>query len=296
MHPGRREAAQSPRIAIATCDRFPDLTPDDALLARALGGLGIEAVPVVWNAAPVEWEAFDGCLLRSVWDYHLWHGDFLAWAGQVAAAVPLWNPLELVAWNADKRYLRELAQRGVPTIPTHWLQRGTEAVLADLLAERGWERAILKPAIDLGAKNLRRTSAGDGAGQAALEELLETHDVMVQPFLSSLETRGELSLVYLGGAFSHAVRKRAKEGDFRVQANWGGSSSPARPDGADLEVARTALDSLEEMPLYARVDLVEGAAGERYLIELELIDPNLFFGEHPAEAGTLAAALAASLR
>jgi glutathione synthase/RimK-type ligase-like ATP-grasp enzyme len=271
------------------------LTPDDGLLAAALLARGIEPVPLIWNAADTDWGGFDGCLIRSVWDYHLEPERFLAWSAAVAAAVPTWNASELISWNADKTYLRELGRRGVPTIPTRWLRRGSEVDLSAILAAEGWEATIAKPTIDLGARNLRRLDGGDGAGQRALETLLESHDVMLQPFLPSLEVRGELSLVYCAGAFSHAARKLPASGDFRVQSNWGGTSHAARADRAELELGERVLAGLPGAPLYARVDLVEGPGQERYLIELELIDPNLYFGERPEAAGLVAAAIADAL-
>jgi len=294
MPPPSREKKRA-RIALATCAAYPQLTPDDGLLAAALLAREIEPVPLVWNAADTDWDEFDGCLIRSVWDYHLEPERFLAWSAAVAAAVPTWNGPELIAWNADKTYLRELERRGVPTIPTRWLQGGSEVDLGEILAAEGWEAAIAKPTIDLGARNLRRLNGADGASQRALEALLETHEVMLQPFLPSLEVRGELSLVYCAGAFSHAARKLPANGDFRVQSNWGGTSHAARADRAELELGERVLADLPGAPLYARVDLVEGPDQEPYLIELELIDPNLYFGERPEAAGLMATAIADAL-
>lgn len=283
------------RIAIATCADHPQLVPDDRPLPAALAARGVEAVPAAWDDAEVEWERFDGCLLRSTWDYHEKHDEFLGWARAVSERMPLWNPRELVAWNVEKGYLRELAAAGVPTIPTRWLERGAEHRLEALLAEEGWEEAVLKPAVDLGARNLRRARAGDPAGQAALEELLAIHDVMVQPFLPSVEAAGELSLVYIGGRFSHAVRKVPRQGDFRVQPNWGGSVQSADATPEDLAIGELALAQLPAEPLYARVDLVCGLAAESLLIELELIEPLLFFEQHPSAVEALADVVTAQL-
>jgi glutathione synthase/RimK-type ligase-like ATP-grasp enzyme len=284
------------RIALATCAAHPLLAPDDRLLAAAIAARGIEAVPVVWNAEGTDWAAFDGCVVRSVWDYHLEPDRFLAWAELIASTVPIWNPAALIAWNLNKEYLRQLERRGIPVIPTRWLERGGEVRLNEILAAEGWAEAVIKPTVDLGAKNLRRVNGGDGEGQDALDGLLARHDVMVQPFLPSLEARGELSLVYCAGEFSHAVRKLPASGDFRVQPSWGGSSRAAEVDRADLEVAGRALAGLDASPLYARVDLVEGPRGERLLIELELIDPNLFFAERPEAAAIVAAEIETTLR
>jgi glutathione synthase/RimK-type ligase-like ATP-grasp enzyme len=276
------------RIAIATCAAYPDLKVDDDLLREALGEHGAEGASVVWDEEGVDWGCFDLCLVRSTWDYHEKHGAFLDWARRVEAATALRNPADVIAWNSDKTYLRQLDKRGVRTVPTAWVERGSETDLEAVLAERGWDAAVVKPVVDLGAKNLHRVRRGEGSG--ALEEVLRQHDAMVQPFLPSLEERGETSLVYVDGAFSHAVRKRPAPGDFRVQSIWGGTVAPAEPEPDQVELAEQALSQLDEAPLYARVDLVTGLDGEPCLIELELIEPNLYLSTHPSAAGTLAEA------
>ncbi|HET8814994.1 MAG TPA: hypothetical protein VFM51_08570 [Solirubrobacterales bacterium] len=284
-----------PRLAIATSAELPDLVPDDRILCAALESRGVEPVPVVWTATRPERSEFAGCLIRSVWDYHLRHEDFLRWLREVEAAMPLWNPLELVEWNARKGYLRDVSDWGVETIPTRWIEPAAGPVRIDeLLAAEGWEEVVLKPAVDLGAVNVRRLGRGDDV-EAALGELLTRGDVLVQPFLSSLEGEGELSVVCIDGDFSHAVRKVPARGDFRVQPRWGGSSTPARPAAEDLEIVERVLSRLPLEPLYARVDIVRGEGGERYLIELELIEPNLFLGECLGAAERLATAISRAL-
>jgi glutathione synthase/RimK-type ligase-like ATP-grasp enzyme len=266
---------------------------DDELLAEALRERGAEAQAVAWDEEEIDWSGFDLCLVRSTWDYHEKHDSFLRWARRVEAVTALRNPAEVIAWNSDKTYLRELAEQGVRTVPTAWVARGEGADLETILAERGWEQAVVKPVIDLGAKNLRRMRRGEGP--TALEAVLRHHDAMVQPFLPTLEDQGELSLVYIAGKFSHAARKRPAKGDFRVQSLWGGTVEPAEADPVHLELAEASLAHLDEPPLYARVDLVTGLDGNPSLIELELIEPNLFLDTHPKAAAHLAKAVLSEL-
>ncbi|HEY8502738.1 MAG TPA: hypothetical protein VIL21_08630 [Solirubrobacterales bacterium] len=279
----------SPRIAIATCAAHADLKVDDELLEGALRERGCDARSVVWDADGVDWGGFDLCLVRSTWDYHEKHAEFLAWARRVEAASALRNPAELIAWNSEKTYLRELAGHGVWTVPTVWVGRDEGADLDELLAAEEWDEAVVKPMVDLGARNLHRVRAGEGS--AALEEVLDRGEAMVQPFLPSLEEEGELSLIYTDGTFSHAVRKRPEPGDFRIQSIWGGTVEPAEPETKQVELAEQALTQLDEPPLYARVDLVAGPDGEPCLIELELIEPNLYLTSHPSAAKLLADAI-----
>jgi glutathione synthase/RimK-type ligase-like ATP-grasp enzyme len=285
-----------PRIAIATCTGYDDLKVDDELLGEALTARGCETSSVVWDDPGVNWAGFDLCLVRSTWDYHEKHPEFLAWARQAEARSALRNPAQLIAWNSEKTYLRELSAAGVPTVPTVWVERAAAIDVEALLAEQGWEGAVIKPVVDLGAKNLHRVRADAGEAQPALEAVRARGEAMIQPFLPSLEEQGELSLTYIDGAFSHAVRKRPAAGDFRVQSIWGGTVAPAKAGAAEVEVAERALASLDELPLYARVDLVEDLEGNPTLIELELIEPNLHLATHPDAPERLAEAATAQLR
>jgi glutathione synthase/RimK-type ligase-like ATP-grasp enzyme len=277
-----------PRIAIATCANYDREMVDDELLASALRERGTEARAVAWDEPDVNWSAFDLCLVRSTWDYHDKHREFLDWAQQVEAAAALQNPSDLITWNIDKTYLRELAEAGVPTVPTVWVDQGSDASLEAVLAQGGWDQAVVKPVVDLGARNLHRVRAGEDS--PALRLTLKRSGAMIQPFLLSLEAEGELSLIYVEGELTHAVRKRAAAGDFRVQSIWGGSVERAEPEAVDVELAERALAQLDEIPLYARVDLVAGLDGEPCLIELELIEPNLYLTYHPPAADALAEA------
>ncbi|MGN6274946.1 MAG: ATP-grasp domain-containing protein [Solirubrobacterales bacterium] len=299
------------RIAIATCADYADLKVDDALLREALQARGAEATAVVWDHAEADWGDFDACLIRSTRDYHEKHPEFLAWARRVEAAMPphrfhpfgpyrgakggndearLWNPAEMVEWNSNKTYLRELAESGVRIVPTIWIECGKRPSLNELLAAQGWEEGVVKPVVDLGARNLSHVRA-DAEGQATLTRILDQHDAMVQPFLPSLEAQGELSLIYIAGQLSHAVRKRPAPGDFRVQSIWGGSVEPAEPTPEHVELAERALSQVAPTPLYARVDLVDDLDGRPCLIELELIEPNLYLSTHPPAVDALADAL-----
>lgn len=282
---------KGPRIAIATCTGYDDLKVDDALLREAFAARGVEAESVVWDGPDPDWERFGLCLVRSTWDYHDKHAEFLAWTRRVEAATALRNPAPLIAWNSDKTYLRELAAADVPTVPTEWVGRDGETDIEALLAERGWEEAVIKPTVDLGARNLHRVRTGTGEAAPALAAALERGEAMVQPFLPSLEAEGELSLIYIERNFTHAVRKRPAKGDFRVQSIWGGTFEPATPDPLHREIATRALAQLSEPPLYARVDLVTAPDGSPYLIELELIEPNLYMETHPLAAEILAEAV-----
>ncbi len=284
----------NPRIAIATCAGYADLKVDDGLLREVLAARGVESESIVWDREGRDLDGFDACLVRSTWDYHEKHDDFLAWARRVEATMPLWNGAATIVWNSDKRYLRELAEAGVRTVPTVWVERGSGLGLDEILRREGWDEAVVKPVVDLGARNLQRVRVDEGS--APLETILRRQHAMVQPFLPSIEDQGELSLIYIAGQYSHAVRKHPAEGDFRVQSIWGGTFAPAKPDPVHLELAERALSQATRPPLYARVDLVNDLENQPCLIELELIEPNLYLSAHPPAASFLADAVVAHLR
>lgn len=279
------------RIALATCENPIERDDDLDFLRPALIRRGVDVEAPAWSDPTVDWDSFALVMLSSTWDYHERTTEFREWLAAIAVASRLRNPLDLVLWNLDKRYLRELAEdAGVPTIPTIWCEPGAEAAAVTALDRRGWSDLILKPAVDLGANQLVRARA-ELAG-TMLERIAEP--ALVQPYLSSIAARGELSLVYLEGRFSHALRKRPASGDFRVQPQYGGTHEPADASAEARSIGDRALAAAPGSPLYARADLVALADGSLALIELELIEPALYLDVAPRQADAFARALIAA--
>lgn len=277
------------RMALVTCERPTECDEDVDFLAPALRRSGVEVETPAWSDPRVDWSGFGLVKLSSPWDYHERPDGFRAWLAATAEVTNLQNPLPILEWNLDKRYLRELDGAGVPTIPTLWSEPGGEAETLTRVAELGWERVVIKPTVDLGAMNLVRVEA------AMAERLLGRYErpVLVQPYLPSIATAGEVSLVYLAGTLSHALRKRPAAGDFRVQPLYGGTHEPIEASGAELEAGERALAAAPGDPLYARVDLVYGEEGGPLVIELELIEPALYLDVAPRSADLLARAMLA---
>jgi hypothetical protein len=274
-------------FTFVTYSGMPDLDADDRLAVDVLIQRGYKVAIAVWDEPAVKWSAAGTVIIRSTWDYNLKHEAFLAWAESVARVAPLYNPLELVRWNIHKSYLSDLASKGVPVVPTLWLDAKSRANLRETLAGAGWPEAVLKPAIGLSTYGVRMVS-GSAEDQAHLDELLLEHDVMVQPFMESVQDYGERSLMFINGTYSHAARKTA----FQPLLPAGeAGETPAEATGAEIAVAVKAMQSLPTPALYARVDLVLGAAGEPLVIECELIEPTLFLSMHPRAAHRFADAL-----
>lgn len=282
-------------IHLATSRDLPLLTDEDRMLMAALRDRGVASAPLVWNdPMPDALGEGDTVVVRSCWDYHLQPGRFGDWLAQVEArGATLANGGERLRWNMDKRYLLELRDRhGIAVPPTMWVARGTAPELRDLAARLATDDLVVKPSVSLSAFETWRTAdLPDEAAQRRFARLSAERDVIVQPYLPQVQD-GELSLVFFDGEYSHAVRKLPASGDFRVQADFGGSRRDAQPSAQLIAQARRVLAAVGGPPTYARVDALD-VAGVLVLMELELIDPVLFLA---FEASALERCVAAVMR
>lgn len=290
------------RVALATCSQWPNLNEDDALLVPALADLGIEAVPVVWDNPQIDWSAFDAVVLRETWDYAERIQEFLDWAKAVTEVTHLINSLPAIHWSTDKHYLHDLAAAEVPVVPTSFIEPG---------GNREWElpdseEFVIKPAVSAGSRNTERYPKSDRTrADAHVQRLLaEGRSVMVQPYLASVDTVAETALLYFGGVFSHAARK----GPLLLQAGsrelTGGlflqeTIDPRTPSEAYLLVGAAAMAVVEhhagEVPVYARVDLIEDDSGNPVVLEVELVEPSTFLPTSQGAADRFAEGIRARL-
>ncbi len=284
------------RLAIATCNAVPAWECDDRPFHADLAERGIEAAQVPWEEAGADWGAFDACLIRTTWNYQEHREDFVAWAERVAAKTALWNPLPVVRWNTHKSYLRDLDGRGVPVIPTVWLPPGRRADVRAIMSERGWKRGFLKPAVGATARETLRFEAGDPAAQAHADRMTAREEMQLQPYLSSVETEGELSAIFIDGERTHAVRKIPVAGDYRVQDDFGAKDGPVDLSKEEAALARRVIDAAPPGLLYGRVDFLRDDAGALRVTELELVEPSLFFRHARHAAARLADAILAKFR
>ncbi|OLT34498.1 hypothetical protein BJF79_33380 [Actinomadura sp. CNU-125] len=279
------------RVALATCTRLRRQRRRPRP-RRALAGLGVRAEPAIWDA-DVDWSRYDLVVIRTTWDYTHRPDEFLAWADRLPHVL---NPASVLRWNTDKRYLRDLADAGVPVVPTRW---DPDDVPSD------WPEYVIKPAVSAGSRDTARWTAAEHArARAHLRGLRDAgRTVMVQPYLSHIDTAGETALVFLDGEFSHAARKApilapgtgvqglVLPGDGR------GEITAATATDAELDVVPLTLAAVPDAPglLYARVDLVPGPDGDPVVLELELAEPNLFLRHGPGAVEVLAKAVLARL-
>jgi len=273
-----------PTIALVTAAAARDLDEDLPPLESALRNAGAEVVIAEWDR-PHDWSRFDVALLRSTWDYPQRLQEFFDWAGEVSRKTKLLNPLQVVKWSSDKHYLAELVRAGVPTVLTKFIEPGESAPwrIGELLDEPDVDEFVVKPAIGAGSRDAQRfgPEEKEDAAEHAQRMLNEKRSVMVQPYLSRVDEYGETALIYFEGKFSHAIRKgpllKRKEGP--TTELFAKESIAARvPDAAELRVGARAMQAMPfETPLYARVDLIRDEKGEPVVLELEMIEPSLFF-------------------
>jgi hypothetical protein len=263
-------------VAVASCVVLPEPDADLPPLLEALQAEGLSAHALAWDDPDADFGAARLTLLRSTWNYSEQPARFLAWVDRVAARSALWNEREIVRWNVHKRYLLDLEARGVPVVPTHLVPQGASTSLADLARDRGWSEVVVKPAISAGSRATLRVTAGSQVGEAHLRALALREDVLVQPYLASVEGHGERAIVWIDGELTHAVRKAP-----RFLGDPESVSTPVPIAGDEARLARQTVAAAPGPLLYARIDLARDEQGALRLMELELIEPSLFFPQAP---------------
>lgn len=282
-------------VAFVTCSTKPALAPDDLLAAQQLASSGVHVVAQPWDAS-ADWTRFDLVVLRSCWNYHLHPEAFSTWIEQCyQQQVPLCNDATLVKWNMHKSYLHELQMKGVAVPPTAWLNKGVSISLTALMDRHDWSEVVVKPAVSATAFQTMRVKRTDAENhQGEFDRLLADRDVLVQQFMPEVQTSGEWSLLFFDKKFSHAVLKRPKANDFRVQNDFGGTFQKSEPPSFAISQASNLLELVDAPLLYARVDGIV-SNNQFLLMELELIEPVLFLNEDGQAPARFAEAIRARL-
>ncbi|MEM6557361.1 MAG: hypothetical protein AAF642_15880 [Pseudomonadota bacterium] len=244
----------------------------------------MQVVDVDWADPDQDWAAFAAVIVGTTWDYWDHHDQFLGTLQQIESKTRLFNSAALVQWNSHKGYLQSLEQKGARLIPTLWIDHVDAANAAGAFSQLGSDDLVFKRQVGAGADGQYRLTPN-----SALPDM--PHPMMVQPFLSNIQEEGEYSFIFIDGRFCHALLKTAKSGDYRIQSTYGGQETPIMPNQADLAEAAAVLKTLDDTPLYARVDMLRGDDGQLLLMELELIEPYLYPLEGPELGPMMAAAV-----
>jgi len=278
-------------LRVATCQPLPEPDVDEEILLDALRARGIAARMAAWNDPAERWDERVPTVIRSTWDYIHDLPGFAHWIERAEGAGPLWNPARIVLANLHKRYLLDLEQRGVAIVPTVVLERGSHALLATISAARGWNDVVVKPAVGAGSFATERFRSGAFAhGDAHLAALLADRDVLVQSYEPSVEGHGERALVWIDGAFTHAVRKSPRFGADPERV-----SEAIAIEADELVLGERVLEPHAAELLYARVDVARGPDGAPRVMELELVEPSLFLRQSRTALERLANGLARRL-
>jgi glutathione synthase/RimK-type ligase-like ATP-grasp enzyme len=284
-------------LALITYSGLPHGAESERLMLPYLAAAGVETEIIDWRSS-YNFSKFDLIVLRSCWDYHLSPAEFIDWLRQVAQTTPVLNPIDTVLWNHNKFYLREVAALGIEIVPTIFVSHAKELSAEVATTIRSWKNKniVVKPAISASAHNTRLM---DGAQWSADQEVIRIMKgpFLVQPFIPEIQDEGEISFVYIDGRFSHAALKRPAAGDFRVQKEHGGSAELFHPNANLLAQADQIAAIVPQVrnSLYCRIDAV-ARDGKLVLMELELIEPELFLSLAEGAAEKFADAIVRRLK
>jgi glutathione synthase/RimK-type ligase-like ATP-grasp enzyme len=291
----------STSIALVSAHAAQGLDEDMPPLLGALQAAGADAQLVNWDDDGVDWERFDLALLRSTWDASIRLAEFLSWSERVSRLTTLLNPVPVIRWNTDKRYMRDLARAGVPIVRTQFVEPGADVArsVGDFLNDAGSNEVVVKPAVGSGSRHAQRHPRTDVAAiRAHVERLLDVeHTALLQPYLERVDEHGETALIYFEGRFSHAIRKgpMLRAGETPTDQLFAAETiTPRTPTAEELAVGEQAVRAIPGGPLlYARVDLIRDAKDRPCVLELELTEPSVFLLHDEGSAARFARAILA---
>lgn len=274
-----------------------NILEDDQLLQRELANQGFSSVRVDWARKDIDWSQYKCAIFRTTWDYFDRFEEFSQWLDTISRQTKLCNPYAIIKWNMDKHYLKDLELRGVAVVPSRFVEKGGTINIGDEILKSGWMEMVIKPCVSGAARHTYRVNKSNAREvETVVNELLKQESFVYQPFLESVLKQGEDTLVLFDGKYSHAIRKLAKPGDFRVQDDHGGTVHHHQPDADQIEFAERAIAVCSPMPNYGRVDMVRDNQGKLALMELEMIEPELWLRKYPASANLFAQSIARFLR
>ena len=265
---------------------------EDRLVYHALEELGLKTLRLAWDDMFFDWSSTKSVLFRTTWDYFDRFDEFSEWLEIVSKQTTLLNSEALIRWNIDKHYLLDLQNKGIHIAESHFIEQGAKVTLEQLHDILNWKETVLKPCVSGAARHTYRLDVENfQKHESIFQKLIAKEAMMLQPFQYQIVNKGEVSMMVFNGNFSHAILKKAKAGDFRVQDDFGGSIQDYTPSESEIIFAEAAVNACNELPIYARVDIFEDNEGRIALSELELIEPELWFRSHPEAAKLLARAI-----
>jgi len=289
-------------ITLLTCRAYykPDnVTPyiqnillEQELLKSAFEAQGLKVDITYWDNPTYEWQETKSVLFRTIWDYFERFNEFWEWLEQVKTKTRLINSYELIKWNIDKHYLKDMSSWGIETVPTYFADKGCNMKLHEIAKRNQWKDLVIKPAISASAFKTYKILANEiQANEKLFNSLVQERNMLVQPYFETITQLGEVSLMVFDGKFTHAILKKAQPGDFRVQDDFGGTVHNYIPTKAEINFAEKVFETCKTKPVYGRVDIVWDNDKNFYLSELEIIEPELWIRNYPKCAERIAEAV-----
>ena len=289
-------------VTLVTCRAYyePDkITPyiqnilhEQELLKSSLEAQGLKVNVTFWDNPSYKWQETKSLLFRTVWDYFERFDEFWEWLEQVKTKTRLINSYELIKWNIDKHYLKDLSSWGIETVPTYFADKGCNMKLHEIAKRNQWKDLVIKPAISASAFKTYKILANEiQANEKLFNSLVQERNMLVQPYFETITQLGEASLMVFDGKFTHAILKKAQPGDFRVQDDFGGTVHNYIPTKAEINFAEKVFETCKTKPVYGRVDIVWDNDKNFYLSELEIIEPELWIRNYPKCAERIAEAV-----
>ena len=262
---------------------------EDRLLTTALEENGLKVCKKDWADNKFDWTTTKYAIFRTTWDYFDRFDEFFNWLENTKTKTTFINSAEIINWNIDKHYLKDLSNKGINIAPTIFVKNSNKITLAELFKKTKWEQAVIKPSISGAARYTYRINPSNcNLKEDIFSKLIKSKCILFQQFLNEITETGEISLIFFAGRYTHAVKKFAKKGDFRIQDDHGGRVEKYNATNKEITFAENCIKEIPFDPIYARVDIVYDNKYQLSLSELELIEPELWFRYYPKSANILA--------
>lgn len=277
-------------LSAETGDEFTEtILEEDRILTQALEQKGLKVTRTNWDNPVFNWAETGYVILRTPWDYFSRYDEFAPWLEKAARLTRFINPVDIINWNIDKHYMLELQDAGINIPPTIFIEPGDQRTLAEITGELKWDEFILKPAISGGAWHTYRISKDEILQHEQIyKELIQERSMLIQEYQKSITTHGEVSYMVIGGKYTHAILKRGKGSDFRIQESFGGTIQDYIPSKEEIDFAQNVVKNSKPGILYARVDVMWDNNNILTLGELEVFEPALWLRRNPDAAELLA--------
>lgn len=270
-------------------DYIQNILTEEELLKKALEKHDLKVIRKDWADPDFDWSSTKCAIFRTTWDYFDRFDEFQTWLSKIETQTQLINPVSTIRWNMDKHYLQDLENNGIRIVETLYIKRGENRSLANIYIDSGWDDAILKPTVAGAARHTYKLNPNNIADHEAIfAELIAKEDMMLQPFQYNIATKGEVSFMVMGGKFTHAILKKAKSGDFRVQDDFGGTVHNYEASSEEISFVESVVRACNPLPAYARVDVMWNNDDQLAVSEVELVEPELWFRECHKAADVLA--------